>query len=217
MATKILIAVLLCSVVLVPTAAASPSGPVRVTLQSRVINLYESASVSVSGIQARRVEMRLLGATDRSGLAYEWTPYRWVRLRLYQGTWRGSLPAPALTGVYQMEVRVGGSRRQFSSRHWLLRVFSRGTMARPSFPTPVAAVRGFVAGLAGHPRLVALRRWPQAAYDHRDPRLHRIFVIAYARRGDHHAGSRLGLFVTTVRNGFRGRWRVLGTSVQPSG
>jgi hypothetical protein len=121
-----------------------------------------------------------------------------------------------LAGIYQLEVRVDHGRK-LSSRRWLLRVFPRGTMARRSFPTAVAAVRDYVASLPGHQRLLALRRWSPAAYDHRDPHLHRLFVIAYAPRGDSRSSSRLGSFVTTVRNGFRGRWRVLGISTQPSG
>jgi hypothetical protein len=76
-------------------------------------------------------------------------------------------------------------------------------------------LRGWVAQLPGNQVLVALRRWPQASFDRRDPRLHRLFVIAYAPRGDDRAGSRLGRFVTTVRDGFHGRWRVLQATTQP--
>jgi hypothetical protein len=62
---------------------------------------------------------------------------------------------------------------------------------------------------------VALRRWPLAAFDPRDPRLHRVFVIAYTALGNQRPDSRRGLFVTTVRDGFRGRWRVLEATTQP--
>jgi hypothetical protein len=44
-----------------------------------------------------------------------------------------------------------------------------------------------------------------------------VRVIAYAPRGDSRPGSRLGLFVSTVRSGFRGRWRVLEATTQPYG
>lgn len=216
MAVKTLIAAVLCSAVLAGTAAAARGGPVRVVLRSRVIDLYQSAAVEVTGLRAREVQVRLLGATDRSGRAYEWSPYRWRALQAHHGTWRGALPAPALTGIYQLEVRVGHGRK-LSSQHWLLRVFARGTMARRAFRTPAAAVRDYVAGLPGRQRLVALRRWPEAAYDHRDPRLHRLFAVGYEPRGDGRTGSRRGAFVTTVRNGFRGRWRVLEVSTQPNG
>lgn len=152
---------------------------VSVRLRSEVIDLFHAASVSVSGITTRRAEMRLLRATDRHGLAYEWAPYRWQRLRLVHGTWHAVLPAPALPGVYQLQLRLEG-RRLLSSAGWLLRVFPPGTVTRRSFPTAVAAVRDFVAHLAGDQVLVAMRRWPQARFDHRDPRLHRLYVIAYA-------------------------------------
>jgi hypothetical protein len=148
-------------------------------------------------------------------LAYEWAPYRWRRLRIHGDTLRGLLPAPALLGIYRLQLRAGHERRVVSSARWLLRVVPHGTMARPSFPTAAAAVRQFVATLRGDQVLVALRRWPQAAFDHRDPRLNRLFVIAYAPRGDNRLSSRLGLFVTTVRDGYRGRWRLLEATTQP--
>jgi hypothetical protein len=88
-------------------------------------------------------------------------------------------------------------------------------MARRSFPTAVAVIRDFVDHLAGNQQLVALKRWPRASFDHRDPRLQRLFVIAYTPRGDHQAGSRRGLFVTTVREGYHGRWRLLEATTQP--
>jgi hypothetical protein len=62
-----------------------------------------------------------------------------------------------------------------------------------------------------------VRRLRPAAFDHRDPRLQQIFAVAYAPRGDTRPGSRLGLFMTTVRDGFRGRWRLLDSSVEPYG
>jgi hypothetical protein len=192
-----------------------PRRLVGVMLGPRVTDLFHSVSVTASGITAHEVEVRLIGATDEAGLAYEWAPYRWQRLRLRQGTWRGVLPAPALLGVYQVQLRLDHGRKLLSSADWLLRVFPRGTMPRRSFPSAVAAVRNFVTNLPGDQVLVALRRWPQAAFDHRDPRLHRLFVLAYAPRADSQSSLRLGLFVTTVRDGFRGHWRVLQATVEP--
>ena len=90
-------------------------------------------------------------------------------------------------------------------------------MARRAFPTAVAAVHSYVAHLPGHPALVAAKVWPLASYDHRDARLNRQFVIAYAPRGDNRASARLGMFVSTVRNGYHGRWRVLEATTQPYG
>lgn len=198
------------------TRAGSPSEqPVRVRLQSRVTQVYHSTTLSVSGIAARRVDVRLLGATDRAGIAYEWTPYPWQRLRQVGETWRGVLPAPALPGIYVLQLRLDGGRSLLSSAHWLLRVFPRGTSTRRSFPTAVAAVRDFVTHMPGDEALVALRPWPQAKFDHRDPRLHRLFVIAYAPIGDSRRSSRLGLFVTIVRNGFHGRWLLLEATSAP--
>jgi hypothetical protein len=190
---------------------------VRVVVGAGAIDLYHSASVRVTGIATRSAQVRLVGAIDRAGLAYEWTPYRWRALRIRHGIWHGVLPAPPLFGIYRLQLRVDEGRTVLSSPRWLLRVFPHGTLARPSFPTPVSSIRHFVAHLRGHKVLVASRRWPPAEFDHRDPRLNRLFVIAYAPRGDRRPSARLGLFVTTVRDGYHGRWRVLQATTQPYG
>jgi hypothetical protein len=187
---------------------------VRVVLLRPVIDLYHSESITVSGLQARTAQVRLLGAIDRRGLAYEWTPYPWRRLRLLHGSWHGLLPPPPVLGIYQLEFRLDNGRTLTSPR-WLLRVFLARTRSRLSYPTAIAAVRGYVAHLAGGQHLVAVKRWPLASFDHRDRRLHRLFVIAYAPRGDQRPDSRRGLFITTVRDGFHGRWRLLEATIQP--
>jgi hypothetical protein len=166
-------------------------------------------------MSARSVKMHLAGATDESGLAYQWTPYRWHRLRLVHGVWRGGLPAPALRGIYPLQFRLHAGKRLLHSPHWLLRVFAPGTHNRPSFPNPADVIRHFVRQLPGDQVLIHARRWPQASFDRRDPRLNRIFVIAYAPRGNTQPGAQRGLFITTIRNGFNGQWSLLQATVQP--
>jgi len=188
---------------------------VRVMFGSPSTDLYHSAPVRVSGATARTVEARLVGAIDRAGRAYEWTPYRWHAFQVHHGTWRALLPAPPLLGIYRLRLRLDHGRRFLSSARWLVRVFPSGTMKRPAFATAVGAIRHFVAGLPGDEELVASRPWPLARFDHRDPHLNRLFAIAYAPRGDRGPRSRLGSFVTTVRNGLHGRWRLLEATTQP--
>jgi hypothetical protein len=200
------------------TMALGPAGAdarPRVVLRPDVVGLFRRASISVTGLSARTVDVRLAGATDESGPAYEWTPYHWRRLQLSQGAWRGSLPSPALRGIYQLQVRVGGARRLLQDHRWLLRVFDPGTRARPSFATPAAVIRAFVAGLPDHQVLRALRRWGPATFDHRDPRLNRLFVIAYSPRDDDRPATRRGLFIAVSREGYHGRWRLLETTAEP--
>jgi hypothetical protein len=124
------------------------------------------------------------------------------------------LPAPPLLGIYPLQLRLDHGRK-LSSPRWLLRVFPRGVLRRTSFPTASGAIRNFVSHLPGDQVLVALKRWPLAEFDHRDPRLNQLFAIAYAPRAHDGPSSRLGLFITTVRNGFDGRWRLLETSTGP--
>lgn len=201
--------------VVIGVGSAPADPPPRVAFQPGVIGLFRRASVAVTGLSAHTVEARLRGATDEAGLAYEWTPYRWRRLSLSHGAWRGALPSPALLGVYQLQLRLDGRHSIVQSRGRLLRVFRPATPPRQSFPTPIAVIRNFVERLPGHQELVARRRFAQAAFDHRDPRLHRIYAVAYAPRGDKRVNSRLGLFVTVVREGFRGRWHLLEEGIAP--
>jgi hypothetical protein len=76
-------------------------------------------------------------------------------------------------------------------------------------------IRDYVDHLPGNEVLIAARPWPPAPFDHRDPRLHRLFVIAYAPQGDNEPSARLGAFITTIRNGYQGRWRLLEASTGP--
>jgi hypothetical protein len=187
----------------------------QVKLGQRVIERFHSNSITVSGLTAHSIDVRLLGATDMSGRAYQWAPYRWRPLQLRQGVWRGVLPAPVLLGIYQLQLRLDHGHTLVSSTHWLERIFPHGTEARGSFATPAAVVRDYVANLPGDKVLVATRRWPLPAYDHRDPRLNRLFVIAYAPRGNKQPDARVGKFITTVRDGFQGRWRLLEATTGP--
>lgn len=189
---------------------------IRVRVRPRVVE-YEPARVSVSGLSAAAVSVRLLGANDPAGLAYHWNPYRWHRLRLVGAKWRGAMPAPPLRGIYRLQFQVQQSKRLLQSPHWLLRVLPHGVLTRSGFRTPRAVIRDFVSALPGHRVLVAARHWPQAGFDHRDPRLHQLFVIAYAPRRDNTPRARRGLFITTVRDGYHGRWFLLDATTVPYG
>ena len=90
-----------------------------------------------------------------------------------------------------------------------------GTLSRPSFATPEGVARWWVRTATGHARLTALRRWPRPGFDLRDQRLHQLLVVAYSPVGHPGVGDRLGMFITAVRDGFNGRWRLLEATLQP--
>jgi hypothetical protein len=186
------------------TAKASP----RVVLQPAVVNLYQRSTIAVSGLNSRSLEVRLMGATYADG-----TPLPWRSLGLVGGVWRGNLPTPALHGLYPIELRTAAGAPLIRPRLFL-RVFESGTRARPSFDDPADAVAWWVRTV---PRatLVALKAWPRSAFDRRDLRLHRLFVVAYSPPGHPDVGDRLGMFVTAVRDGYHGDWRVLDATVEP--
>jgi len=198
------------------TAGTNSDSAVTVRLQPRVVE-YGAVRVSVSGVSAAAVSVRPKGANDLRGLAYEWTPYRWRRLRLVRGRWRGVIPAPPLFGLYRLQLRAAQHSRLLQEPDWLLRVLPPGALDGSAFRSPKAVIRDYVSDLPGNQVLVTDRLRPQAAYDHRDPRLLRLFVIAYAPRGNNTPNTRRGLFISTFRDGYHGRWRLLEATVSPNG
>jgi hypothetical protein len=191
-------------------AGGGRSGPVRLDLEPSIAMLKERVDISVQGMSGSAVEARLAGATDANGNVLPWTP-----LTRSGSSWQGTLPAPALLGVYLVQLRAGDDARVVGSHHWMLRVFLPGTLSRRSFATPEQVARYWVTRLPGHPKLVAMKRWPRPDFDHRDRRLHQLLVIAWLPHGHHARRDRLGIFVTAVRDGFSGRWRLLEATALP--
>lgn len=191
-------------------AGTAAAGAPVVVADPGIVRLGGSASVTVHGLAGRRLEVRLAGATTPAGAPIGWRP-----LRRGDRVWRGSLPTPALRGIYPIEVRAGAGRPVARSTSWMLRVFAAGTLSRPSFPTPEGVARWWVRTATGHARLVALRRWPRPGFDLRDARLHQLLVVAYSPPGHPGVDDRLGMFVTAVRDGFHGRWRLLEATLKP--
>jgi hypothetical protein len=197
------------------SAAAGPPSRagvnVRLALRPAVAALHEPVSITVGGVGAPDVvAARLVGATDAQGRRLPWSRLRWSA-----GSWHGVLAPPALLGIYPVEIRRAQDTTTLLSGRWLVRVFRPGTLERPSFATPEQVARDWVTDLPGHQVLVALRHWPLPGFDRRDPRLHRLLVIAYEPSGDRRLANRLGMWVTAVRDGYHGRWRLLQATVTP--
>jgi hypothetical protein len=197
-----------------PTVAASaptraPSLAPRVELQPSVARLGERATIAVSGIKVRSLEVRLAGGSYADGEALGWHS-----LRLVAGAWRGILPAPALRGVYPVVLRTRAGAVRIGPERLVLRVFARGTRTRPSFDDPNDVVRWWVRSVP-HATLVAIKAWPRPAVDRRDVRLYRRFVVAYSPPGHPDVTAWLGMFVTAFRNGPGAGWRLLDATVLP--
>jgi hypothetical protein len=169
----------------------------------------QDSVIAVRGVAGPSVEARLDGATTHLGRLIPWT-----RLRLVGGAWRGILRAPEFRGIYPVEIRLAGTR-VLRSRRWLLRVFAHGTKTRPGFATPSAAARSWIGTLPYPAQIVAMKSWRRPDFDHRDAKLHRLFVLAYSRVGDNNVDHRLGIFVTAVRDGYSGPWRMLEATLAP--
>jgi hypothetical protein len=181
----------------------------RVSLQPAVIVLGGRATVLIVGWRESQLEVALSGATDRAGRLLGW------RIAHRQGqAWVVELPRPALRGIYPVLLRERAGAPVTRSTRWLLRIFRREAAGEPTFTTPQAAVRWWVQ-TATHAKLAALKRWPRSDLDKRDPKLHRLFVVAFNVRGRPGVANRLGRFVTAVRDGYGGPWRLLEANVQP--
>lgn len=167
------------------------------------------ATMLVAGWPAPRLQVSLAGATDRMGRLLGW------RVAHRQGpAWIVDLPRPALRGIYPVLLRERAGAPVMRSSRWLLRIFRRDAAAEPTFTTPAAAVRWWVRS-SHHAKLAALKPWQRSALDKRDPRLHRLFVVAFNLPGRPGVANRLGRFVTAVRDGYGGPWRLLEANVQP--
>jgi hypothetical protein len=185
----------------------------RIELKPAVVRLGERSTIAVSGIHTGSLEVLLAGATDKPGSQ----PARqrpWLSLRLVNGAWLGTLPTPALRGVYPVVLRTRAGAASIRSQGLFLRVFAAGTGTRPSFDNPVDVVRWWVRTVP-HARLVALKVWPRPGFDRRDMRLHRLFVVAYSLPGHPQVRDRFGMFITAFRDGYRARWRLLEATLQP--
>jgi hypothetical protein len=200
--------VLAASAASLAPAAIAPGAP-RIRLQPAVATLGERATIAVSGIRTRSLEVLLAGAASLDG-----TPFPWRSLRLVDGVWVGTLPVPALLGVYPVLLRTAPGAPPIGPWRSFLRVFAPGTLARPTFDDPVDVARWWVRTVPGA-KLVALKAWPRPGFDRRDVRLHRLFVVAYSPPGHPRLGDRLGMFVTAFRDGYRARWRLLEATVEP--
>ena len=191
-------------------ARTAPSAPAaRLTLYPAVVRLQRRERVEVSGLPAASLQVVPLGALEPGGRAFGWRS-----LRLVHGTWVATLPAPLLRGVYPLLLRTRAGTRVFRSPTWFMRVLAPSTLARPSFRKPGDAVRWWVRAVE-HGTLVAFRPWPLPAWDLRDVRLHRLFVVAYDPPGQDGPGDRRGMFVTAFRNRYGGRWRFLEAKLAP--
>ncbi len=183
--------------------------PLRVVLQPGAVELHQRATITVSGVSARGLEVRLAGATDGSGKELPWQ-----RLQSVGSAWQGTLATPALRGVYPVLFRERAHARVFESHGLRLRVFNRGTASLPAFDRPIDVVYWWVRAVE-HATLVAVKAWPRPAFDRRDRHLHRLFVVAYSPPGYPDVRDRLGIFITTFRDVAGARWRLLDASVLP--
>ena len=120
-----------------------------------------------------------------------------------------------LRGIYPLELRIRPGSPVLRSDRWLLPVLARGTRSRPSFTTPEGVARWWVHTLPLDARVVAMKRWPRPEFDLRDRRRHQLLVVAYTLAGHRAVPDRLGMFVTAVRDGLRGPWRLLEATVAP--
>lgn len=193
------------------TAPAPPTHHVRITVTPRTIVPYGWARIEVNGLpDATAVAVQLEGASGVLGTLFPWIALR----RRRDGNWLAPLPQPMLPGIYPIKLRTRPKLAISLAESAYLRVYWDGTETRPLFPTPEQVAEWWVRTVTGG-TLVAIRRWPRQAIDHRLASLHRLFVVAYSPRGRPAQQERLGAWITAVREGYRGRWRLLEAAVTP--
>lgn len=190
-------------------SVASPQRP-QLRVYPAVAMRGQNATVTVTRLDVPSLEVRVVGGTKNLGRPLAWTPLRRDRM-----AWHGLLPAPELRGIYGLELRIRPGSPVLRSERWLLPVLARGTRSRPAFATPEGVARWWVQTLPLDARLVAMKRWPPSVFDRRDRRRHQRVVVAYSLAGHRAVRDRLGMFVTAVREGLQGPWRLLEATVVP--
>ncbi len=192
------------------TAKSKQSGQPIVSTQPTIVHPNRKAIVIVRGYaHLTRLWVRIAGATDNENVPDTWAP-----LHHSGAIWTGRLSRSKLPGIYLIQLRAGPADPIIRSQRWLLRVLPIGTLSRRSYSTPLAVVRWWVRTVA-QGTVDAVRRWQPVTWDHRDPLLHQVFVVAYSPPGKPAVGDRLGMFVTAVRNGFTGHWLFLEATIVP--
>jgi hypothetical protein len=183
---------------------------VRVIVSPGVVAPEDWAKIEVVGLaHVSGVEARLVGASGVTGKLFPW-----IELHRRGDSWIVRLPQPVLAGIYPIEVRTRPPHVITPAVTAYLRVYWPGTVTHPLFATPEQVAKSWVRSVVGG-KLDAIRRWPGTAIDHRLPALHRLFVVAYYPPNQNGETERLGVWITAVREGFRGRWRLLEASVTP--
>lgn len=141
----------------------APTNLVRITVTPRTVVPYGWAWIKVDGVpEATAVAVQLEGASGVLG-----TPIPWIALRRHRdGNWLARLPQPVLPGIYPIKLRTRPNLAISLTEVAYLRVYWDGTDTRPLFPTPEQVAAWWVRNAAGG-TLVAIRRWPRQAIDHR--------------------------------------------------
>jgi len=188
-----------------------PAHGVRITVSPRTVVPYGSAGIEVEGLpEATSVEVLLEGASSILG-----APMPWIALRRRpDGSWSAHLPQPVLPGIYPIKLRTQPTVALTVTQAAYLRVYWDGTETNPLFSTPDQVAEWWVRRVAGG-TLGAIRRWPGQPIDHRLASLNRLFVVAYSPPGLPAPSDRLGVWITAVREGYGGGWRLLEATVTP--
>ena len=154
-----------------------PTAALRVAVQPAVVNLYERSTITVSGLDSRSLQVRLAGRDVRRRSA--------ASVAVARSRGRGLAgQAPDSRSARPLPDRAphGAGPLLSSTRTCSFASSSPEHSARPAFDDPAEAVRWWVRTVP-HATLVALKAWPLPAFDRRDIRLHRLFVVAYSPLG----------------------------------
>jgi hypothetical protein len=180
-----------------------------IVITPRVVAPYDRPNITVGGLSsATSVEVEMLGATDVRGARISW-----LALTRSGRVWKTRLPQPARPGIYPIALRTRPDLH-LAPTHAFVRFFDQVTAKMPLFATPMGVTTWWVTRVVGG-WPIAVRRWAMPADDHRLRSLHRLFVVAYRHGGAGGSKDRLGAWITVVREGYRGRWRLLTATVAP--
>jgi len=177
----------------------------HVTLQPVIAAPDGQLYVTLSGVKAPDVEMKVEG-----GLASRGRWFRWVRLhQTGQGSWRAILRAPGFLGVYPLEVRFAGKVYDAGP---IVRILPDGFDSRPGFFTPGEVATWWARTSPQQPQLLATTTWRSGFFTHRDPDLNLLLRVRVLLPRHRFASTR---YLSIARLSPTGPWRLLESVTAP--
>jgi len=161
--------------------------------------------VTLSGVKAPGVQMKIEGGLASLGRWFDWVALR----QTGPESWRTVLRAPGFLGVYPLQVRVGSKVVDAGP---LVRILPRDFAGEPAFFTPLEVAEWWAQTAPSQPQLLSTTTWHAGFFTHRDSTLNRLLRLRVRLAGRRSVST---LYLSIARLTPTGPWRLLETVSSP--